>query len=183
MAKLHITVGPMFSGKTTFLLNKVESLLKNVSHDEILIINHQCDTRYSNNSICSHDKKQMPSISLNKLNDIFDTIDITEINKKKYIFIDEAQFFNDLYEVVKLLLETYKKTIYISGLDGDYKQEPFRESRFLDLIPYASTIQKLTALCVECKEEAPFTKRIINSNEQICVGGSDSYNPVCLNHK
>jgi len=182
MANLHITLGPMFSGKTTELLDKIENLLKIVSNDEILIINHNSDTRYSNNSICSHDKKQMPSLSVNKLSDIFNIIDI-DINKKKYIFIDESQFFNDLYEVVKLLLETYKKTIYISGLDGDFKQEPFRESRLLDLIPYATTIKKLSSFCNVCNENAPFTKRIINSVEQICVGGSDSYIPVCLNHK
>ena len=75
-----------------------------------------------------------------------------------------------------------KKQIYIGGLDGDYKQEPFKMSRLFDLIPYATTVTKLTAKCVECNDIAPFTKRIIKSNQQILVGGSDSYKPVCLNH-
>ena len=204
---LNIIFGPMFAGKSTYLINTIQSLIdnrissedKNKILEEILIINHSSDKRYSNYSeICTHDNKKMPCVSLNYLDEIFidnsDSIDNIDninngysinnidINKKKYIFIDEGQFFNDLYESVKILLLQYKKTIYIGGLDGDYKQEPFYNSRMIDLIPYATTVTKLTAKCVDCNENAPFTKRLIYSGEQILVGGSDSYKPVCLNH-
>ena len=188
MTNLHIILGPMFAGKSTYLINTIQSLLdnsitheeKNKTLEEILIINHSSDNRYSSKSeICTHDGKKMPSLSLNKLDELLINIDFS---KKKYIFIDEGQFFNDLFETVKLLLIKFKKTIYIGGLDGDYKQEPFSMSRLFDLIPYATSVTKLTSKCVECNEIAPFTKRIIKSNEQILVGGSDSYKPVCLNH-
>jgi thymidine kinase len=183
MPDLHIVLGPMFAGKSTYLINTIENLKKSNDIEDILIINHGSDKRYSNDSvICTHDNVKMPSLSLNKLEDIFNIIDNDIFNKKKYIFIDEGQFFNDLYNTVKTLLLHHNKTIYISGLDGDYKQIPFYDSRILDLIPLATTITKLTSICFECKGIAPFTKRIINSGEQILVGGSDSYKPVCLNH-
>jgi thymidine kinase len=183
MAHLHIVIGPMFAGKSTFLINTIESLKNKCHPDEILIINHSRDRRYSNESeICTHDNKKMPSISLSKLDDLMRFIDINHFNKIQYIFIDEGQFFNDLYKNVKQLLIEYGKTIYISGLDGDFKQIPFYDSRILDLIPFATTVTKLTSVCFECKNIAPFTKRIINSGEKILVGGSDSYKPVCLNH-
>ena len=183
MAHLHIVVGPMFAGKSTFLINTIESLKTKSNSDEILIINHSSDKRYSTDSvICTHDNKKMPSLSLNKLKDLFDFIDSNNFIKIKYIFIDEGQFFNDLYITVKTLLLEHKKTIYLSGLDGDFKQIPFHESCMLELIPFATTITKLTALCFECKNIAPFTKRISNSCDKILVGGSDSYKPVCLNH-
>jgi len=183
MANLHIVIGPMFAGKSTFLINTIESLKNICDHDEILIINHIRDKRYSNDSeICTHDNKKMPSLSLNKLSDLFNFVDINNFNKIKYVFIDEGQFFNDLYDTVKQLLLENNKTIYISGLDGDFKQIPFYESRILDLIPFATTITKLTSLCFECNNIAPCTKRIINSGDKILIGGSDSYKPVCLNH-
>ena len=183
MAHLHIVIGPMFAGKSTFLINTINSLKSTYESDEILIINHISDRRYSTDSeICTHDNKKMPSVSLKKLDDLFTVIDINNFNKVKFVFIDEGQFFNDLYKNVKQLLIEYGKTIYISGLDGDFKQIPFYDSRILDLIPFATTVTKLTSLCFECKNIAPFTKRIINSGEKILVGGSDSYKPVCLNH-
>ena len=187
---LHIIIGPMFAGKSTYLINTIQSLLDNSitiedkekTQESLLIINHSSDKRYSNNSeICTHDNKKMPSLSLNRLEEIFTTNNIS-IETKKYIIIDEGQLFNDLYNTVKSLLIKYKKIIYIGGLDGDYKQEPFKDSRILDLIPYSSSITKLTAKCVECNNTAPFTKRLIHSDEQILIGGSDSYKPVCLNH-
>jgi thymidine kinase len=189
MSNLHIIFGPMFAGKSTYLINTIQSLLDNgIPIEEILIINHSSDTRYSEKSeICTHDNKKMSSVSLSMLEEIImhneNTINNTyDITNKKYIFIDEGQFFTDLYRTVKTLLIKYKKTIYIGGLDGDYKQDPFYVSRLFDLIPYATTVTKLTSKCVECNDIAPFTKRIIQSNEQILVGGSDSYKPVCLNH-
>lgn len=201
MSNLHIIFGPMFAGKSTYLINTIQSLLDNgIPIEEILIINHSSDTRYSDKSeICTHDNKKMSSVSLSMLEEIImyneniidntieNTIENTinntyDITNKKYIFIDEGQFFTDLYRTVKTLLIKYKKTLYIGGLDGDYKQDPFYVSRLFDLIPYATTVTKLTSKCVECNEIAPFTKRIIQSNEQILVGGSDSYKPVCLNH-
>ena len=191
MSNLHIILGPMFAGKSTYLINTIQSLINNNSNSEedkinifnsILIINHSSDNRYSTESeICTHDNKKMPSLSLTKLGDIF-KIDNLNIDSKTYIIIDEGQLFNDLYDSVKTLLIKYKKTIYIGGLDGDYKQEPFKDSRILDLIPYATSIIKLNAKCIDCNENAPFTKRLIYSDEQILVGGSESYKPVCLNH-
>jgi len=94
-------------------------------------------------------------------------------------------FFNDLYKSIKSLLMQHTNTlhIYIGGLDSDYKQEPFYNSRILELIPYASNIIKLNAKCFKCNNKAPFTKRITNySNETILVGGSSDYQPTCILH-
>jgi len=178
MSELHLILGPMFAGKTTSLINYANSKSK-LMNEKILVINHSSDIRYCDNSfISSHDKLQIPCNSMTHLNSIFES-DLTDIN---YIFINEGQFFPDLYDIVKILLFDHKKKIYICGLDGDYKQEPFSECRLLDLIPFAITVEKLNARCSICNEKAPFTKRIINSNDVILVGGSESYQPVCSIH-
>lgn len=181
--ELHLIFGPMFAGKSTFLINKVNSLLNSgINISEILLINHSSDTRYDTNKICSHDGHKISALSLHTLH----TLEIQmliQYKNIKYIFIDEGHFFNDLYESIKTLIRTTNSLqIFICGLDGDYKQEPFTNSRILDLIPYATNITKLTSKCSYCDNTAPFTKRITKSSETILVGGADDYKPVCLLH-
>ena len=187
--ELHLVVGPMFAGKTTHLINKVHELVQNgVPMDEILLVNHSSDSRYDNNKICSHNGCKIDSESLVKLYQL----DMNEPNhcytEKKYLLIDEAQFFTDLYETVLNIMNsrrTIKKalTIWIFGLDGDFQQKPFQNySRLLELIPYASSITKLLAKCYICNASAPFSKRLVASNSQILVGGTNIYQPSCFNH-
>jgi thymidine kinase len=178
MGELHLILGPMFAGKTTSLINKANSINK-LENKNIFVINHSSDERYSKNTfVTSHDNLQIPCVPMLTLNTIFEN-DISNIN---YIFINEGQFFPDLYDVVKKLLFEYKKIIYICGLDGDYKQEPFPNCKLLELIPLSNSVEKIQANCSICKQKAPYTKRIINSNDIFLVGGSEMYQPVCLEH-
>ena len=209
--ELCLILGPMFAGKSTYLINKVHELLCNGAHaSEILLINHSRDTRYdtTNTNICTHDGNKYKAISTNNLQTIIHSIinipiddTTTNITNKyshiKHILIDEGQFFDDLFIAIKtLILSEYgnnkkqnntqdkqdKKYIYICGLDGDFKQEPFANSRILDLIPYTTQLIKLNARCYICNKTAPYTKRIINCNDTILVGGADMYQPSCIAH-
>ena len=209
--ELCLILGPMFAGKSTCLINKVHELLCNGAHaSEILLINHSRDTRYdtANTNICTHDGNKYKAISTHNLQTIINSIitipvddtSTTTTNKYshiKHILIDEGQFFNDLFIAIKtLILSEYgnnkkqnntqdkqdKKYIYICGLDGDFKQEPFANSRILDLIPYTTQLIKLNARCYICNKTAPYTKRIINCNDTILVGGADMYQPSCITH-
>ena len=185
--KLHIVLGPMFSGKTTYLINKVNELLNNgIDKEEILLINHSSDSRYdTNGTICSHDKIKINSLSMHTLCSSLESSEYAW-DIIRYIFIDESQFFEDLYDTITSKFMNNSNypdlNIYVFGLDGDYKQEPFTNSRLLELIPYCSSITKLLAKCTICNSDAPFTKRITNSTEQILVGGSNDYQPVCIDH-
>ena len=209
--ELCLILGPMFAGKSTYLINKVHELLCNGAHaSEILLINHSRDTRYdtTNTNICTHDGNKYKAISTNNLQTIINSIinipiddtSTTTTNKYshiKHILIDEGQFFDDLFIAIKtLILSEYgnnkkqnntqdkqdKKYIYICGLDGDFKQEPFANSRILDLIPYTTQLIKLNARCYICNKTAPYTKRIINCNDTILVGGAEMYQPSCITH-
>ena len=46
---------------------------------------------------------------------IVDTYDVFLIN--------EGQFFEDLYDIVNILVNMHKKRVYVCGLDGDFKEE------------------------------------------------------------
>ena len=59
---LTLILGPMFAGKTTYLLKEIEKYETIYSKDKILVINHMSDNRYANNKISSHDKKMYPCL-------------------------------------------------------------------------------------------------------------------------
>ncbi len=186
--ELHLILGPMFAGKSTHLINKTRDLLNSgVPLDKILIVNHSSDSRYDTNKICSHNGDKIDSYSVGLLDQVNTCISNQLFFNKKYLIIDEAQFFPDLYETIIKTMDVFKQKnqciiIYLFGLDGDYKQEQFSNSRLLELIPYSSSVTKLLARCHICNTNAPFTKRIISSNAQILVGGSNEYQPVCFKH-
>ena len=106
---------------------------------------------------------------------------ISDINYDCFV-VEEAQFFNHLQHFCSYLLLGEHKHILIVGLDGDAKQKKFGE--ILDIIPMATSVTKLAALCCECKDgtPAPYTKKLTNQNNQVDVGGAEKYVAVCLNH-
>ena len=65
MGRLELIIGPMFSGKTSLLIQLYnEAILK---HDDVLGINYDKDIRYSKTHIVSHDQQSMPSVNVNQL--------------------------------------------------------------------------------------------------------------------
>lgn len=190
-AYLEIILGSMYSGKTSRLV-EIYNQCKfcNIS---VTVINHSFDNRYDDKLLSTHDKIKIPCIKTDKLLDIWTnyidletSIDLIPRISDKFkialssvILINEGQFFPDLEEFVKILLEKGKK-IYVCGLDGDFERKKF--GQILDLIPLCDKVTKLTSLCSICKNGTPgiFSKRITSETEQTVIG-SDNYIPVCRN--
>ena len=173
---LEIILGPMFSGKTTRLIDVQKKYA--VCDISCCVINHILDKRYDNNLLCTHDKQSTHCFNISQLSDI-KTLGI--ISQYKVFLINEGQFFEDVYNIVAELVDVHKKKVYICGLDGDFKREKF--GSLLDLIPLADKVIKKTALCKLCKttnfiKKGIFTMRLSNEDEQIVVG-ADNYIPVC----
>lgn len=166
MGFLKVITGCMFSGKTTTLINLIKK------ERNPLVINSILDTRPTSDSIMSHNNEKIDSLKVNKLCDV-------DITNYSHIFVDEAQFFEDLLEFVKKCM-TFDKHLVIAGLDGDYKQNPF--GQIVDCIPLADEIYKFTSKCYVCGNTAPFTKRIVNSDQCILVGAENIYKPSCRLH-
>ena len=170
---LELIIGPMFSGKTSKLIELYRQYT--FCNVPILVVNHSLDKRYDNEKLSTHDKTMIPCLSVTNLSDI-----ITPENIQKYsvILINEGQFFEDINETVRRLVEVHQKTVYVCGLDGDFQRKKF--GGLLDLIPFADNIVKLHSLCFNCKNgtKAPFTCRLSQETEQTVIG-SDSYVPLC----
>lgn len=175
---LELILGPMFSGKTSELRRRMLRL--KVVTNKVIIINHGSDTRYGSASeTLSHDKTSCASTAVNNLESLYTN---SEYKNANYVFINEAQFFNKLFDFCLTTVEKYKKHVVVFGLDGDYQRKPFGE--ILKLVPLANSVTKLTALCKLCGDGTPglFTKRIVNKCQQILIGGEDMYQAVCRKH-
>jgi len=171
LASLHLIIGPMFSGKTTELL-RIAKRLQSIDL-RVLLLNYHEDTRYSSIEMSTHDKYGLPCTFIRHFDNLeYDDYDV--------ICINEAQFFNRLVPFCKKVLSK-DKTLYVSGLDGDFKQEKFGE--ILDLIPMSDSITKLNAFCKICKDGTPahFTKRLVSNKSQKLIG-TEEYLPVCRKH-
>ena len=171
---LDITVGPMFSGKTKKL---IQTYLRYEDRN-IVAINHSLDMRYMDDAICSHDLDFIPSLMIDNIHDLwFDKNHVYHdmMERCTHVLINEAQFFDNLCEVVLSMVKCGKK-VFVFGLDGDFKQQKFGE--ILDLIPYCDSVEKLQGFCNYCDNRSMFTKRLENSDKQVLVG-NDNYVPVC----
>ena len=186
---LELILGPMFSGKTSRLVEIYKQCkFCNIS---VTVINHTIDNRYDDELLSTHDKVKIPCMKTERLMDLWtesidleDDIEIIPRIKDKFkirasevILINEGQFFPDLEDFVRLLLNERKK-VYICGLDGDFERKRF--GTILDLIPLCDKVTKLTSLCSLCKNGTPgiFSMRLTNEKDQTVVG-SDNYIPVC----
>ena len=177
-AYLEIIIGPMFSSKTSSLLQIYKQC--NFCNIPVSIINHSIDKRYHDTMMSNHDKVMAPCIQTNKLENvwsIYGNEHYETLRKSDVILINEGQFFEDLYDVVVDMLHHQKK-IYICGLDGDFERKKF--GTILDLIPLCDKVRKLTSLCSLCKDgtRGIFSMRLTNEKDQTLVG-SDNYIPVC----
>lgn len=168
---LHIICGPMFSGKSTEGLRMIRMYGILFGTENILRIKYSRDTRYSHDSIATHDQVNAKAVSCTKLSDLGD------VWSYKAIYIDEGQFFPDIYQFVKTALD-HNINVIISGLDADYKQEAFANN-WLSLIPLSAYVIKLNAICMKCSASAPHTFRLVSDTSQELIGGADIYEARC----
>lgn len=188
---LEVTFGPMFSGKTTYLiekLNKIITVKNNHSEKEYkgLIINSLKDSRAKSVfNLSTHSDLHLnkhPKITQASLTTL-DELSMDYICIFDYISIDESQFFEDLVPMVKEWL-SYGKHVHCSGLVADTNKERFGD--LIELIPLADHVEQKKAICVKCSNgfnKGVFTKRKDNSNQElILVSGKEDYYPVCGEH-
>lgn len=172
---ITLIYGPMFSGKTTKLIELYkETIAKNKN---CVAINYELDTRYGKNKIISHDGLAIDCYSITNLDEFIKnsaTKDV--ITNTDYIFINEAQFFETIHESVLYLSETLKKNVVLCGLDLDYKRERF--GTMMELLVKATQVFKMTGKCVKCSGASCYSHRIVNSYFQILIGTSQ-YIPLC----
>jgi thymidine kinase len=178
---LRVVVGPMFAGKTS----EIQSVVRRYTclGKAVLVLTADIDNRYQSDvtAIVNHDRSAIPARAVD-LKGLMDVLRWSEFEGSTAIVVDEAQFFVGCLVPFCCAAVSAGKHVVVVGLDGDAHQAPFGD--VLQLIPYADSVEKKTALCRHCGDGTPaiFTRALRSQSGQVAVGGADMYEPVCRRH-
>ena len=175
----EIITGPMSCGKTEELLRRIKRCI--IAQKKVKVISPEIDTRSKGDYIESRNGLWLDAINVKNARDILTHISSDD----EIVAIDEIQFFDmEIVSVVRKLIEHGKRVI-ASGLDLDFKGEPF--GAMPELLCLADKVDKLSAVCMKCGSvHATRTHRLINafpadkSSPLIMIGGDETYEARCL---
>ncbi len=175
IGSIDIIMGCMFSGKSTELIRLANRY--KVLEMKVLIVNHKLDNRYSEDAVATHSDIKMDCLSIDSLSKIKENYK-TLYDGSQVIIIEEAQFFEGLYDFVLDSCEKDGKHVIVVGLDGDSNRNMFGD--IIKLIPVCDSVKKLYGLCVRCKDgtKACFTKRLVDNDSQVFIGTTE-FQAVC----
>src|SRR5688572_10852341 len=104
LSRLTLVTGPMFSGKTKYLIHQYNLLT--LSGKKVLVVNHVFNNRSgTSDMISTHDGQSIKSISIQRLSHLISNGTMhNDLNLYDVLMIEEAQFFEDLEETIRLIL-------------------------------------------------------------------------------
>lgn len=179
---LELIVGPMFAGKTEELIRKVRRA--SYAKKNVIIFKPEMDTRYGVDHVVSHNQNRVEAINVISAEEILTYCETH--NCYDTIAIDEVQFLTgDVVNVLKTLANKGYHVI-CSGLNTDFRDEPF--GFMSKLIAIADKVNVISAICVVCGDDATKTQRLINGKPAnydepiILIGQSESYEARCRKH-
>lgn len=178
--RIEVICGPMFAGKTEELLRRVRRAT--IAGRRVAVVGHALDDRHGGGRLASHVGLDHPSVAASTAADLERAIpDGTEI-----VAIDEAQFFGPDLIAVATRLAARGMTVIVAGLDVTFDGKPFEP--LPSLMAFAERVDKLTAICSVCGEEAVFHVRMgapaASAADLVTehVGGTELYQARCRRH-
>jgi thymidine kinase len=177
---VEVICGSMFSGKTEELIRRVRRA--QIARQKVQVFKPAIDDRYGVEKITSHNGMHAEAIPVAEAMHILDLVD----SETTVVAIDEVQFFGwQIVSVVNQLADRGLRVI-VSGLDMDFRGEPFGPMPLL--MAEAEQVDKLHAICMVCGQAATRTQRLIDgqpalySDPVILVGAREVYEARCREH-
>lgn len=174
--ELTIFCGPMWGSKSTRLIASLERL--KLQGRNVIAYKPLMDSRYSESHISTHSGARWPAhcvssgdgllAHLESSGDFFDAV-----------AIDEA-FMIDGIAPATLEILRRGTSVLVATLDLSAKCKPFSE--VIELLPFATRVEKCPAVCPVCGEDAYYTAKLVNDDREIEVGGKNLYEPRCFRH-
>ncbi len=185
LGKLEVYTGPMRSGKTREMINRIDKIT-HISSCSFSLIKPKIDTR-DEQVKTRFGEFSFPCFFVDE-NNPKELLDVVK-KKDNLIAIDEAHFFSK--EIVGVVRELLKKdkNVLISGLDLDFRGETF--GAMGDLLSMADEVYKQKAVCVykNCGRAATRTQRLVDGapahydSSLILIGDvEEGYEPRCIKH-
>ncbi len=174
---VEVITGSMFCGKTDEMIRRLRRA--EIAKQKVQVFKPAIDIRYKEDKVVSHAGSAFEAIPVDKSRDILEHLE----SDTTVVAIDEAQFLDD--NLIPLVNELADKGIrvIISGLDLDFRAEPF--GPMPTLIAQAERVDKLHAICMVCGGDASRTQRLVNgkpahyNDPVVIVGAEELYEPRC----
>jgi thymidine kinase len=167
---IEVICGSMFSGKTEELIRRLKRA--KIAQLRVEIFKPASDTRYHDEDIVSHNHNSIRSTPVLSASEILLLAGDCDV-----VGLDEVQFFDDsIVEVVDTLANQGKRII-IAGLDMDFKGNPF--GSMPKLMAVAEYVTKVHAVCLQCGAVAHYSYRIVDKEETVLIGETESYQARC----
>ncbi len=169
---IEVICGSMFSGKTEELLRRIRRA--EFARQNIELFKPAIDTRYDETEVVSHNENSRISTPVHNSSEILLYVNMETV---EVVAIDEVQFFDDGIVAVCTTLADTGIRVIVSGLDMDFRGNPF--GPMPKLMAVAEYVSKQHAICVRCGDLAHHSHRIVASKEQLLLGEKESYEPLC----
>lgn len=167
--QLYLILGPMFSGKTSRLIEKIRKY--NFNSKNIVIVKFRKDFNTKDNELITHDNVKYKCLCCSCLIE-----KLEDLKKYDVVGIDDGHLFKDLPDIAEYLAAT-GKIVIVSALNADYKMEPF--DNISKIIPKVDKIKLLKAFCFYCHKDATCSLKINDSTDK--NENENSYKPLCRN--
>jgi len=186
---IELLTGPMFSGKSTALLERVAEL--QAQGRDVAVVKPGLDQRYARNMVVSHAGKACPCfVCAERLSELPRLLGEARWHELDAVAIDEAQFFPDLVEFATMAAEgggggaeraaaeeAKEATAGAGDENAPTLLPPSRPKavivaglsgdfkrrpfgRVAELLAVADRVSALRAVCFSCGADAPFSLRL-----------------------
>lgn len=177
MAKLYYRFSSMNAGKSTSLLQTAFNYKERGY--KVLIFTSALDDRYGTGKVTSR-------IGIDADATIIPKDDITVLNEAKAslisnqiaaIFVDECQFLSEeQVDILGEIVDEFEIPVFCYGIRTDFESNLFSGSK--RLFEISDSIEELRNIC-QCGNKAIMNARLVDSTEQVLIGGNDVYQSMC----
>jgi thymidine kinase len=195
---ITVYTGPMFSGKTQALMARLQS--KERAHRKVLVVKPELDDRFhALGEIASKQRtaqkfEKHASMAAYPIKSALDLGPLIQQLDPDVVGVDEAQFFDEaIGRVLDVIAHqsahhddglvgdvriARSLEVYVAGLDLDAWARPF--GPMPNILAFADRVEKFTANCFQCGQDARLTQKIGGSGGRIEVGADDLYEARCV---
>jgi thymidine kinase len=167
----------MWSGKSSALLAAIDRYRH--QGRPVLVFKPRIDDRYAHDSIVTHGGWRTSAVPVRTGLDIVDAV-LAAATEPHAVAVDE------LFMIPgggTALIEVFRSgiSVAVSTLDLSASGAAFPEVQ--TVLPWATRVEKLTAVCAACRGDARYTMKRTGPSllpAEIEVGGAETYEPRCL---
>lgn len=181
---LEVICGSMFAGKSEELIRRLRRA--KIAQQNTVCFSNTLDNRYDNSTeqqtryIVSHNGNKVVAQAISNEEDI---LLLAFQYNLDVIGIDEVQFFSEKIVPVICTLVDHGVRVIVSGLDLDFRGQPF--PHMATLLALADKVTKLHAICALCGNDAYVSQRLIDKKPAryddpiILVAAQEVYQARC----